>query len=371
MERQEARPTLCGNGRNYGVDILKFVSMFMVVILHVLGEGGGGVLAAAKAGTSQYIIAWLMEIAAYGAVNCFAMTSGYLMVERSYKTARLFPMWAQVLFYSLSMSAVRYALYPEEMVQEQWIKALFPASAGLLWYFSAYVGLFFLMPFINRLVKSLTKRQAALSLVALIGLFTVWRMFPYSSVFGTLDGYSCVWLGMMYYLGACIKYHRLFETVNGLSAAGLYVGGVGVTFIGFYLLRNVISLPFKIIWLTYASPTVVLSCIGLMLLCKRLVVQNRMWQKIIVTLSSLGFGVYIIHSHPLFWNHVLKGRFYSFGVELDGLALAGAVLLAAALIFAMCAVVDWLREQLFKLCRINTLCAKLGDAIDNRLKPTV
>ena len=60
--------------RNYGIDALRLISMFMVVVLHVLGQGG--VLKAAKNG--QYIISWLLEIIAYCAVNCYAIISGYV-----------------------------------------------------------------------------------------------------------------------------------------------------------------------------------------------------------------------------------------------------------------------------------------------------
>lgn len=39
-------------GRNYGVDFLRILSMFFVIILHCLGKGG--VLDAAQPGNVQY-----------------------------------------------------------------------------------------------------------------------------------------------------------------------------------------------------------------------------------------------------------------------------------------------------------------------------
>ncbi len=371
MEQQAQTSVLRTGGRNYGIDLLKFVSMFMVVVLHILSAGGGGVLAAAQFGTQQYIIAWLMECAAYGAVNCFAMTSGYLMVDKSYKTARLLPMWLQVLAYSLSMTAVQWYRYPGEVDKLQWFRAIFPASTGWFWYFSAYVGLFFLMPFINKLVQTLTRKQALRLAAVLLFVFTAWEIFPYSQVFDLADGYSLVWLGIMYYLGACMKYHRFGETLKKRWAALVYVGGVALAFGGMYLLRHELSLPFKIVWLSYTSPAVVLGSIGFVLLFTKITIKPKFLQKIVVTLSSVSFGVYIVHSHPLFWNHFLKWRYYRFGVELIGLELVGGVLLAAAFIFVVCGAVDWVREQAFKLCRINKLCRFVGDKIDARIKPSL
>ena len=37
MEHTNAKPT---TERNYGIDLLRILSMFMVVVLHILGQGG-------------------------------------------------------------------------------------------------------------------------------------------------------------------------------------------------------------------------------------------------------------------------------------------------------------------------------------------
>ena len=64
--------------RNYGIDLLRLVLMFMVVVLHVLGHGG--VLSAAQPMSGQYITAWLMESLAIGAVNSYAIITGGILV---------------------------------------------------------------------------------------------------------------------------------------------------------------------------------------------------------------------------------------------------------------------------------------------------
>ena len=58
------------NKRNYGIDLLRIVSILGVVFLHVLGHGG--ILAAVKNET-QFATAWFLEILAYPAVNCFVL----------------------------------------------------------------------------------------------------------------------------------------------------------------------------------------------------------------------------------------------------------------------------------------------------------
>ena len=87
------------SGRNYGVDLLRIVAMFYVIVLHVLGRGGA--LAASDSGSSQYAVSWLMETWAYCAVDCFALISGfaaYSEKERPTRYANYIMLWLQVVF---------------------------------------------------------------------------------------------------------------------------------------------------------------------------------------------------------------------------------------------------------------------------------
>ena len=73
--------------RNYGIDLLRIVSMMMVVLLHVLGQGG--ILDGSDPLTVKSETAWLLEIGAYSAVNIYAMISGYVGYGRKYKYSGL------------------------------------------------------------------------------------------------------------------------------------------------------------------------------------------------------------------------------------------------------------------------------------------
>ena len=67
--------------RNYGIDCLRLVAMFMIVIIHILGKGG-----IVKAATGyKFAEAWFWEISTCCAVNCYAMISGYVYYSDSEK----------------------------------------------------------------------------------------------------------------------------------------------------------------------------------------------------------------------------------------------------------------------------------------------
>lgn len=67
--------------RNYGIDFLRMISMIMIVMLHTLGHGG--ILRSVSFLSVHYQIAWLLEVIAFGAVNTYAMISGFVSVDCS------------------------------------------------------------------------------------------------------------------------------------------------------------------------------------------------------------------------------------------------------------------------------------------------
>ena len=86
------------NERNYGIDLLRILAMYMVVILHILGCGG--ILWTCEKFSLNYYVAWFLETSAYCAVDVFAMISGYVMVNAKFNGFRIIPLYLTVLFYS-------------------------------------------------------------------------------------------------------------------------------------------------------------------------------------------------------------------------------------------------------------------------------
>ena len=85
--------------RNFGLDLLRMAAMFLVAVLHVLGAGG--VLDSAAPLSPDYMTAWLLETAAFCAVNCYALLSGFVGLGGRFRYANLALLWCQVAFYTL------------------------------------------------------------------------------------------------------------------------------------------------------------------------------------------------------------------------------------------------------------------------------
>ena len=90
--------------RNYGIDLLRLISMFMIVGLHVLGQGG--ILKSVQDLTFKGEIFWGLEILFYGAVNVYAIISGYVGYKTKHKATNLINLCLQMLFFAIVITGV-------------------------------------------------------------------------------------------------------------------------------------------------------------------------------------------------------------------------------------------------------------------------
>ena len=363
--------------RLYGIDLLRILSMFFIVNLHVLGQGGAMLRVSTHPQT--YYAAWLLETAAICAVNCYGLISGYIGVQSRFRLSRIIVLWLQVLFWSAGIALVFSIVRPETMrgievpenfmiMSERWyqiLRYLMPVSFKTYWYFSAYTGVFFLAPFLNRAMRSFSAKEAGAALGILFVVFTVLPMVP--KVFGLdyyemIGGYSLIWLVILYLMGGCIRRMQIVMTTKKtVSCILLYCGCVFVSWGYKILVENATretlgKAMYGRMLVTYHAPTITLCGICLLLLCKDLRIRNRVLRRIIMILSPVSFCVYVIHTHPLIWEHLLKKAFSSFSAFSPLLLLAATIGTALA-IFLACSAIAWIREGLFRALNISRHCA--------------
>ena len=208
--------------RNYGIDLLRIVSMMMVVLLHVLGQGG--ILNGADPLTVKSETAWLLEIGAYSAVNMYAMISGYVGYGRRYKYSGLVYLYFQVLFYTVPTTIV-FCIYRPELVDlEGELEPLFPFAYNTYWYFTAYFCLAFFIPFLNMMLERLDRAELKRLLFFLYLVFSILPTLFHEDFPRTGNGYSFLWLAVLYLVGGYIKkYNTTFPGKGGRKFLGYLV----------------------------------------------------------------------------------------------------------------------------------------------------
>lgn len=367
--------------RCYGVDVLKTLSMFMVVVLHVLGQGG--VLNGVKGGTLAYWAVMVLQIGVYCSVNCFALATGYLMVGRKVRYRKLLPMWLTVAVYSVLGMLVGYDFNVKGVSLPDWLFYLCPVLSSEYWYFTAYVCLYLLVPYLNQLVNAMTRRQhrdlliLGFLLCCVPQVANVTRL-PETDLLSLSDGYGMFWLMYLYFLGAGMKKYGFFCKLSTCKLLAGYILMAALTFLTVYV-YNMLPDPMpgevgdliqeygSFRFISYLSPTIVAEAVFLSVACINWRVPNWM-RKPLVWLSPLIFQVYIIHTHPIpfsyLWNKL------AFLAEKSTKIMVISVLGYALGIFLVCIAIDWVRFQLFCLLRVSRWTDSLAQWTMEKLRLT-
>lgn len=181
--------------RNSGIDLLRIISMAMIVMLHTLSRSR---LLTETAPSLKHEIVWLLEILCYCAVNCFVIISGFVGIHSRFRLSRIAALWMQVAFYTILFETLF------QTICGKWnpkavLGAFFPALTNTYWFFTQYLVLCFLMPFLNKMICALDKKQQLILTGTSLLFFSVFPFLFYSplpvignqgDIFFTGRGYS-------------------------------------------------------------------------------------------------------------------------------------------------------------------------------------
>jgi surface polysaccharide O-acyltransferase-like enzyme len=122
-------------------------------------------------------------------------------------------MWFQVFFYSFVVSLVAtFCGIGGELGIKELIKSALPVTFNRFWYVTAYFGLFFAIPLLNKFVFSIDKETAKKALVIMLVLFSVLGIL--GEPMRTYKGYSVLWLIVLYLIGAIANKIELFKNTK-------------------------------------------------------------------------------------------------------------------------------------------------------------
>ncbi len=339
--------------------------MLMVVLLHVVGQGG--ILDASVGMRGKNEALWLLESAAYCAVNCYALISGYVNSKPKYSSLVL--LWLQVAFYTLLITAGFAIFRPESVGLITVIKSIFPVTSGSYWYFSSYFCLFLFLPILSKTADTLSKKQFGTMLAVMTVFFSVVSLMAGGDAMDLNTGYSAVWLAYLYLLGMYIKKYEPLRSLTPIKALIGYVFCIlitwGVTVFSDTVLSGTALEVYCGVLLTYTSPTILGAGFFLFILFKQINIRPRIMQKVISLLAATSFSVYIIHSHPLVWVYLLKGRFAS--VVDKPLPMVILITLGIVLgIYVFCSLIDIPRHLLFSALKLKKRLAAIEEKITSK-----
>lgn len=347
--------------RNYGIDQLRLLSMFYIVLMHALLQGG--ILYHAVPGSVTYTIAWLMEVICYVSVDCFGLISGYVGYSEKVKVphfSRWFSLWLEVMFYNLFI-AVAMNIRSGVPDAAYYKYALLPVTSNTYWYFTAYTVLFICIPFLNAGVKQLNDRQlAALNYCMFVFFSIIETLCP---VFRLENGYSFLWLAILYVFGASLK--RLQNKLPGNKKCRI---GIILCTVGLWLIIMAAGIgsskepTVSNKLLSYISPLVLIPSVCYVLLFSRKASPKKTGL-LISKYAANAFAIYLINTQPYFFNHILSGAFQPL-IDHSALFMVAVLLLFTCLFCIACLIIDRARALLFHAVHLDQFSKALEKLVN-------
>lgn len=363
MNRQQAlQAASAKDARHYGIDLLRILSMFSIVLLHVLGEGGVG--QAVEPFSRNYYAYLSLRFLNEFAVDAYGMITGYVMYKSRPKLSRLLMLWLEVLFYSAGIS-VLFMLFQRSSVpvlRAEFYSMLLPITGGRYWYMSCYFCLFLLIPVLNAGIEKLTRAEMRNLLASLFLLICVFGSLNTSrkDPFCMNYGFSTAWLCILYLAGAfCSKYQIHTRIRPWQALLGIAVCVLSTVAFKSWMDHNRWRLSYTLDWMLMSNVSITYTLTALFMLNLFARVRpGETARRIIALLSPLSLGVYLIHVHPLVWSQFITSRFAWLAGSHWLLMLLQAAAIALC-IFAVCLGIDWIRAFLFHLLRLEPLCRRV------------
>lgn len=328
--------------RNSSVELLRIIALLFIIFSHYCVHGG-----VAPGNLGFGLNQYLLQIFVLGnlGVVIFVLLSGYFLIESKFKVQRLLQLLLQVFFYSICIFLVFWGCGLEEFHVAKLIKAIFPTVFKQYWFFTAYVVLYLLFPYLNKLFHALNQKQ---HLIFLAVFLFVWSVIPsFTNVYKyNMYGSEIPQFILFYAIGAYLRTYPL----NGKIEKK--VGAVLTVFCTVFLWGSTLFFDWRgqtdsndYKYITYCfernSIFIILLGVGLFFILKNIKMKSNAF---INGIASCVFGVYLFHENqymrPFLWRELFQNSRFAESPYLI-LHMLGCVLS----VFVLGTIIDWIRQK--------------------------
>ena len=322
--------------RNSSFELLRILCMVMIVILHTLGHGGA--LNNLDINSGNFFIAHLLKSLSIVAVNCYILISGFFGISSEFKLKKVVTLYLQVMFYSISISLIFWVNNIEKLDLNGIVSTVFPITMQTWWFMSVFLVLYLFTPYVNKLLKSISKKDFNNLLFILILVFIIWPSLPKFIPIDNKGGYSLYSFLLLYIVGAYISLYYKEKSLNKYTLISIYILSSIILCVFNVTISRIVGCNWG--WYSYNFILIFISSLSLFLFFKEINIKNTVINKV----GSLTLGIYLIHDHGYVRSFIYDALNYSNNFDNSFIPYT---LIIVITIFIGCAIIEYLRQFLF------------------------
>lgn len=356
--------------RNASLDLLRILSMAMVIMRHVFIHGG--LKENLEPFSFNFFIGNTICALCSVCVNCFVLISGYFLCQARFQLRRIVTIWGLAFFYSVSIYLFLVLASGDAISGTKLARSCLVFSFKQYWFVTVYLLLLLLSPFLNKMICAMTKREHGILCVLLLLVFSVLANVIYICDFSGVDGgYSLTFFCVLYILSA---YFRLYIPERWNKKAHALVGFgyvffslliVGECALAYFVTPHIWGEPkLTSLFSSYNSIACVGATLCLFQFFRGLNLGEGM-KRVVSIFAPLAFAVYLIHDHPEvrkpLWDILSPARF------ADSPFMTVYIVLCVAGIFLICCLIEYIRRALFRALGIGKQVARISQIVQDRI----
>ncbi|MGN0572520.1 MAG: acyltransferase [Acutalibacteraceae bacterium] len=335
-------------GRQTSLELLRIISMLMIVAGHSVIHGGFEEFPLSVNGALAIALTQGSRIG----VDIFVILTGYFSVEKEVSIKKVKTQYFQIWTYSVLITALMLVMGEKQINVKLAVGALMPVSTSQYWFATCYILLLLLSPCLQICIERINKQQFQRVLIV---FGVLWSVIP-TFLIGTPGYNNFTWFIYVYMLAAYFRKYgsdltgkiriwhgALWLLIICAGAILTYVIGYTIPFFksnAIYLFADMNKLP---------------AIICALLLFFGFRNWNIKTNEKINKIASCTFGVYLLHDNPnireTLWCKLLKNANF---ITSNGFVLR--ISLSIITVFIVGIAIEWIRQYMVK--EIKHVCVK-------------
>ena len=336
-------------------DLLKIVSMLFIILGHILLHGN---VLNNTIGTTNMLLTFIMLILMVH-VNSFVLVTGFFQYKKTFKMSKLVQLNNAMWFYKVFIMIIFLVFGITKLTNIEIFQTILPINYDDYWFISTYLLLYISTPLLNLIIKNINKKQHKLTIITMLLIISVLSTITNQVAYNNNYGYSLSNFIMLYFIGSYIsKYNiRVFKELDKKTLRLILILIIllssALNLFIFSLLNTIQDKSEFIKYIadiainarySYCNPLIIISSISYFLLFKTFNIKN----KIITYISTLTFGVYLIHDNKLI-RKVLYNSILNIPLEtIHTNIIIPKIIIYTLLIFLVCSIIELIRKYIFK-----------------------
>lgn len=343
--------------RESNFELLRIISMFFIVVYHVLVHGQ--ILEHATG--SMELMTVFIEAFILVHVNSFILITGYFQCKSKMKLGKVLSLNNATWFYKvvIMLILIGFGIISPDIISI--IQTFLPIDFGIYWFISSYLILYLISPILNKVIDNSTKKDLQKIIIILFIVVSLLSTFTKDVFFNTITGRSLSTFILLYFIGAYIRLYptniSYFMKPFTLEAKRIiYIilflfcvifstfCWLGYDYLGqFGSLSREISTILGYTHISYASPIVILQSIFYFLIFSTLSFKSRK----VNFIAKHVLGIYLIHENIYIRTYLYDWLGFS-NIESVTIRTLLYVVIISVAIFIISLIIEIVRQIIFK-----------------------